>query len=379
MTPITDVENRWERFKKELPHRREPYSKKNWGNPNHSLCSYQGKLKPAIAYQLVNTFVPDDGILFDPFCGIGTIPFEGALNGRLAYGMDISPLAYYVASAKMHANNPGQCADYIDKIEQYIISNPVSQSYIDRYINFGFNKTLGDYYHPETFREILSARQFFAAQPPEKAEEMLVMASLLHILHGNRPYALSRRSHPIVPYAPTGNFEYKNLADKLREKVRRALSPDTRSLTFREGRIFRQDSLRAWPEEVHDVDAIITSPPFFDSTRFYLANWIRLWFTGWEREDFKEEPAKYVDEKQKKGLYIYTKIFEQAKERLKTGGWLVLHLGKSHKCDMGQALIGYAKRYFDHIDLFDESVADCAKFGIHDIGTVTSHEYLVMR
>ena len=37
----------------ELPYCREPYSKKNWGNPNHSLCSYQGKLKPAIANFLV--------------------------------------------------------------------------------------------------------------------------------------------------------------------------------------------------------------------------------------------------------------------------------------------------------------------------------------
>lgn len=374
-----NVEDRWSLFKDTLPHRHAPYSKKNWGNPNHSLCSYQGKLKPAIAYHLVKTFVPEGGTLFDPFCGIGTIPFEGALNGRLAYGIDISPLAYYVSSAKLHEHDAQACSNYIDRIEQFIIHNPVGQDYVDEYASFGFNKTLADYYHPDTFREVLAARQFFSRRPPQSPDEMLVMASLLHILHGNRPYALSRRSHPIIPYAPTGDFVYKNLPEKLREKVRRSLAPDTRSPLFREGQIYMQDTLRKWPDDVSGLDAIITSPPFFDSTRFYLANWIRLWFTGWERADFKSEPEKYVDEKQKKSLIIYTKIFEQAKERLKHDGWLVLHLGKSHKCDMGKALMGYAKRYFAHIDLFDESVVDCAKFGIHDIGTVTSHEYLVMR
>ena len=65
---------------KELPYRQEPYSKKNWGNPNHSLCSYQGKLKPSIANFLVQTFVPPKGRVLDPFSGVGTIPFEAALN-----------------------------------------------------------------------------------------------------------------------------------------------------------------------------------------------------------------------------------------------------------------------------------------------------------
>jgi hypothetical protein len=44
-----------------------------------------------------------------------------------------------------------------------------------------------------------------------------VFASLLHVLHGNRPYALSRRSHPLTPYAPTGPVEYKSLLRKLEE------------------------------------------------------------------------------------------------------------------------------------------------------------------
>lgn len=90
--------------------------------------------------------------------------------------------------------------------------------------------------------------------------------------------------------------------------------------TFNEGQIFLQDSTLTWPEVVSDLDAVITSPPFFDSTRFYNANWIRLWFSGWEPADFKTMPSSYVDERQKKSLSVYYPIFQQAKDRLKNGG-----------------------------------------------------------
>lgn len=44
---------------------------------------------------------------------------------------------------------------------------------------------------------------------------MVVISALMHILHGNRPYALSRKSHPITPYAPTGDYIYKALLGNL--------------------------------------------------------------------------------------------------------------------------------------------------------------------
>lgn len=367
----------WRKFKDTLPHHETPYSKKNWGHVNHSLCSYQGKLKPAIAHHLVETFVPSGGVLFDPFCGVGTIPFEGALNARRSFGMDISSMAYFVSQAKVGKSNFSDASRYILRLEQYISSNKIEKRHVDEYGRFGLNKTLSDYYHIDTFMEILLSRQFFLLFPPENASEMIVLASMLHILHGNRPYALSRNSHPITPYAPTGEFVYKNVVEKLTCKVKKSFSVEYPE-TFVPGTIFRQDSTTAWPAEINDIDAIITSPPFFDSTRFYSANWIRLWFAGWEPRDFLTMPSKYVDEIQKKDIRIYQTIFAQAKERLKHDGVFVLHLGKSKKCNMGAILDELAAPYFGRSELFSESVGHCSRFGIKDMGSVTDHQYLIL-
>lgn len=367
----------WNHFKTDIPQKQEPYSKRNWGHKNHSLCSYQGKLKPAIAYHLVKTFVPENGSLLDPFSGVGTIPFEAALAGKMSFGIDISVPAYYISSSKVNVSNISECKLYLRALKDFINNNSCTNEELIETKNFGFNKKLSDYYEENTLKEILLARRFIKEKYPKKPSEMLVVASLLHILHGNRPYALSRNSHPIVPYAPTGEFIYKNLIEKLTEKLNRVLEEELPP-NFKNGKIFNQDSTMIWPQEINNIDTIITSPPFFDSTRFYLANWIRIWFSGWSEREFKYQPNLFIDERQKKGFDIYESFFRQAKERMKKDGVCVLHLGKSKKCDMALELQKISKHWFKTADIFDESVEDCESHGIRDKGTVTSHQYLIL-
>ena len=367
----------WNSFKEELPHQQIPFSSRNWGHNNHSLCSYQGKLKPAIAHQLVKTFVPENGSMLDPFSGVGTIPFEASLSGKKSYGIDISLPAYYISYAKVTASIASERNNYLNALNKFIKENKCTKKELNETKKFGYNKTLAEYYEEKTLKEILLARRFVKENYPNTPSEMLVVSALLHVLHGNRPYALSRRSHPIVPYAPSGDFIYKNLIEKVTEKLERVINAEL-PINFRNGIIFNQDTTAVWPQEINNIDAIITSPPFFDSTRFYLANWIRIWFAGWSEIDFKYQPNSFIEEKQKKDFTIYESIFRQSKERLKKDGVCVLHLGKSVKCDMAKELQKISKRWFNTADLFDESVAHCESHGFKDKGTVTSHQYLIL-
>lgn len=367
---------KWNYFKKNLPHQSIPYSKRNWGHPNHSICSYQGKMKPSLAYFLVDTFVPENGKVLDPFAGVGTIPFEGALNGHQCYGFDISPSAFAICRAKLW--NPMK--ELIDQ-KVWELENFISDNYKkyqpQRCWLPNFNSSLSDYYHQDTLKEILAARDWFHQNRPWDEVISLILACSLHILHGNRPYALSRRSHPITPFSPKGDFVKKSYITKLKFKIAKTVETPLPS-HFVEGMIYFHDATLWWPSNIHNLDAIITSPPFFDSTRFYLSNWIRLWFAGWEKEDFEFEKKRFIDEKQKISFDCYEPIFRQARERLKTGGVLLLHLGKSHKCNMAMELIDIGKKWFNKTEIFDESVEHCETHGIRDKGTVSEHQYLLM-
>lgn len=367
----------WKSFKKELPHKHEPFSKRNWGHPLHSLCSYQGKMKPALAYHLVKTFTKKGDTILDPFAGVGTIPFEGALNGVRTFGFDISSAALSIAKAKLGKIDAEESALLIEKLARYIKEMKLPDRLLESAKQFGFNKRLVEYFEPSTLKEIVLAREFFKVTPPTTPSEHLVFASLMHILHGNRPYALSRRSHGITPFAPTGAFEYKNLIEHLREKVERNFAIELPN-DFVRGEVLYQDATSWWPRDIENLDAIITSPPFFDSTRFYLANWLRLWMSGWNQVDFERQPLGFVDEKQKLGFEIYEPILRQARERLKLGGVVIFHLGKSPKCDMAEKLKEVARKWFSVADIFEESVEDGESHGIRDKGTVVKHQFLIL-
>lgn len=376
--PATDGwKEAWRVFKDSLPHQSQPFTRRNWGSGLHSLCSYPGKLKPAIAHHLVATFVPDGGAVLDPFSGVGTIPFEAALTGRHSFGIDLSPAAYAVTAAKLTISKATQTDNVINQLECFIDEYTPTDEELDEVSSFGLNKRIVDYYHPDTLREVLAARSFFAMHRWDDPSTALVLASTLHVLHGNRPYAVSRRSHPLTPYAPTGDFEYRSLMARVRDKVARSLREPIPA-EFTPGTALYQDATAAWPDYVNELDAVITSPPFFDSTRFHTQNWLRLWFSGWTPEMFSTQPAMFVDERQKDGFEVYESILRQARERLKPGGVFVLHLGKSVKCDMASKLLEVAKPLFGSSDFLDESVAHCESHGLRDKGTVTSHQYLVL-
>lgn len=369
-----------EHFIHDMPYRKEPYSGRNWGHPWHSLCSYHGKLKPAIAHFLVEHFTREGDVVLDPLCGVGTIPFEACLQGRIGIGNDLSELAYIVTKAKLEKPSADDVYDVLPALQNFISEN-FAERHIDdlvnRYADFGYNGKLPNYFHEDTFREILCAREYFTKKLPHiSAAESMVFSAFLHVLHGNRPYALSRHSHPLTPYAPTGDFVYKNVVEHIKEKL---------DLSYKKGDFSGYCTGHAILGDYSDisswgrgVDCIISSPPFADSIRFYMQNWMRLWLCGWEPEQFQSADEIFLDVKQKKDFSIYDSFFAMCAKVLKPEGKVILHLGKTDKVDMAELLSTYAAPYFDEVYRGSESVVEVEKHGIKDKGATLEHQYLFL-
>lgn len=367
----------WEVFKKTLPHQLMPYSKREWGGPAHSMCSYQGKMKPALAHHLVKCFSAPGDVVLDPFSGAGTIPLEACRMGRRGYGIDISRLGHVLTLAKVAKTSPVKMEGLLRELEASIQKYRLKSGEVERAAEVRFNSAIPDYFHPETLREIIAARSFFLSRWDSGAEWAVLFSCTLHLLHGNRPYALSRRSHPVTPFKPTGDFEHRELMPRLRNKLARLheeLTNDVREW----GGSAQGDCTVTWPASIPTADVIITSPPFFDSTRFYMTNWMRFWFVGWEREDFDIRASEFLETRQKQSLDVYHSFYAAARERLRAGGLLVLHLGNSAKCDMGAELSKRVAPWFSVADVFTEGVEHCESHGIRDKGTVHGHTYLVL-
>lgn len=362
----------------EFPYRLSPFSRRNWGHPWHSLCSYQSKLKPAIAHYLVKIFTAEGDVVLDPFAGVGTIPFEACLQGRVGVGIDINPVAYHSTAVKVKPPDAESISQVLHSLARFLSSYDLSES--DRACTLlkNINGRLEDYFEPRTFREILKARKFFLEKHELAAADSFVLACLLHILHGNRPYALSRRSHGLTPFSPTGEFVYKPLLRHVEAKVSRMLSPSLPT-DFERGEAFLTSVFRYRPDQQADV--ILTSPPFINSTRFYLSNWIRLWFCGWQDQDFSAPVRNdFLEEMQAKDISVYRRIFGKFFEFLRPNGLCVLHLGVTRGRDMGLEIAPFAEEVgFKRLALLYEDVTRCESHGLTDQGRTIRHAFLFLR
>ena len=362
-------------FAKKLPHKEAPFKARNWGHGWHSLCSYQGKLKPAIAHLLIREFTNQGETILDPMSGAGTIPLEASLQGRVGWGNDLQELGYVLTAAKTGCPDPQSTQEIAqDLIAHVDRASATEERQRDVYSGFGMNGKLRDYFHRDTYFEILAARDYMATWPLDSPERALVYSALLHILHGNRPYALSRRSHPVTPFKPVGPFEYRRLGPRLTAKIDRALSQDI--VERIPGRAFNMDLFDLDFES--EVDAVVTSPPFAASTRFYVANWMRLWLAGWEPSDFEERRSAFLEERQRNGMSIYSDFFRNAAKWLRPGGRLIMHVGRTRQVNMVDELIPRCLEWFSVHAAFDEDVIGREKFGIRDQGATTAHQYLFL-
>lgn len=92
----------------------------------HLLHPYPAKLLPNIPYFFLNNSIlskPED-LIFDPFCGSGSVLVEAILAGRASIGLDSNPLAVLLAKAKTTAIPVSQITAAMKTVNRRYTSMP---------------------------------------------------------------------------------------------------------------------------------------------------------------------------------------------------------------------------------------------------------------
>lgn len=354
-----------------FPYQAKPYAARNWGHPLHSLCSYPSKMKPALAHFLVKAFTAPGETVLDPFAGVGTVPFEAAAQGRNAVGTDLSAFAALVTAAKTDPAEPAEVAEAVAQLERDLpdVSSAVDLSTVEPEIR--------TYFHDDTCREIVASQQMLieVCASQTRASRTLA-AAICHILHGNRPYALSRRSHGIIPIPPKGEFIYKSLLASLRPKLDRLKLAELPQ-GFRRGRGEQMDAF-ALAIDDDAIDALITSPPFLGTTEFLRQNRVRLWYCGMSYEEQTSEKGRFVEHQ--KGLAHYGPLLLEWARVVRDGGHLVMHLGVVKKRDMAEEIRPHVEEAGFKVEkIVYEPAGHLESHGRTDRGSTHTHQFLIAR
>ena len=97
----------------------------------HGIHTYPAMFIPQVARRLLETYSKKGDTICDIFCGSGTSLVESNLTGRNAYGIDLNPLAIFLARAKTTPVNPHKLTgaylaliDVAEKIKDSDIQRP---------------------------------------------------------------------------------------------------------------------------------------------------------------------------------------------------------------------------------------------------------------
>ena len=84
------------------------YSGENTKSYTHGLHTYPAMFIPQVARRLLQNYSKKGDIICDIFCGSGTALVESRILGRNAYGIDLNPLAAFLAKVKTTDISPSK-------------------------------------------------------------------------------------------------------------------------------------------------------------------------------------------------------------------------------------------------------------------------------
>ncbi len=291
--------------------RKEPYKFQNWANWLHRMSPYVGKIKPGMAHWLIKITSKEGETILDPFSGIGTIPLEADLQGRIGIGVDLNPYAYSISRAKFERTSMEEHIKWLDSINM-----DISKISLDKCSPF-----MKKFYHPDTLKEIILLRDLII-----KEKKHFLLGCLLGIIHGHRPGHLSAVTSLVIPFNPKTKPEYKKVIPRLKAKIKRMYSDGFSTKT--KSRAFHADA-RNLPLADGSVDLVISSPPYFDTLDYVNDNRLRLEFLGY---DYNKKEKLKVDLIQNKEDYLeeMRKVGIELKRVIKNKGLCILILGDLH-------------------------------------------------
>jgi len=227
----------------------------------HGIHTYPAMFIPQVARRLLENYSQAGDTICDIFCGSGTDLVESKLLGRNAYGIDLNPLAIFLAKAKINLINPPKLTDEYFKLLLEI------KKIKDRGVKKPIFKNIDFWFKPKVIIQLAKIKEAIS-----KIKDVNI-----------RNYFMVPFSETVRLSSNTKNGEFKLVRIK-KEKLEN-YSPDVSGMfkkkteaNIKGMKDFYEDANRkVWTKIIYgdssksngikenSIDCIVTSPPYGDS------------------------------------------------------------------------------------------------------------------
>lgn len=246
-------------------------------HPLNTIAPYYTMFRPEFPLSVLSAA---RGWVLDPFCGRGTTNFAARVLGLPSVGVDLSPVAVAIASAKMCYAEPNEVIGLaLRLIERHPGRVPEGEFW-----ELAFDR--------RTLCEICAVREGLLERDSGDPAATILRAVMLGALHGPRgksvqsylsnqmPRTYATKPAAALRYWRRNNLRppYVSVAEVVQRRAARALE---RPLPRAEGCIVQGDSRKlALPASVGPIRHVVTSPPYYGMRAYVTDQWLRHWFLG---------------------------------------------------------------------------------------------------
>ncbi|MFH1224227.1 MAG: DNA methyltransferase [Candidatus Diapherotrites archaeon] len=303
-------------LRKELSFSELSPSKSNWGT--HSYHSYPAKFAPPLVKYLVENYTRSKEIIWDPFCGSGTVNVEALRNNRNSIGTDINPTAILISRTKTTPLNPKKLKKYgaslLNKIEKP--GHGDAKYFTRQGILNGNLPELRRWYEEDALMDlakILLATKKVAAPEPYKQFALCCFSSILKkTSYWLKTSVKSQFDYSQTPAKPIRSFE--NSFCRMEKMNEDFYNESKNKKTF--AKLYRHDATKEMKKFRNKIDHIVTSPPYLVSYEygdiFRLSTYL---LTGYEGPNYLKFKRQFIGtrlEKEVKKEDSTRKIFNEA-------------------------------------------------------------------
>lgn len=247
---------------------------------------YYAMFPVSFADNVISQYTNPGDVVLDPFAGRGTAIFSAAVQQRTGIGIEINPVGYVYAKAKLSAAIHSKVVGMFEEIGEK------AASYEDEAI------ALPEFFHWCFSNEV---RRFLVAAQKglnwrKRKIDRTAMALLLVNLHGKRDSALSnqmRQTKSMSPQYAVRWWKERNLGppeldpvnfmkERLRWRYARGIPATGGGHMYLGNSVDVLKRLQSRMELGHlkPASLLLTSPPYYGITNYHYDQWLRLWLLG---------------------------------------------------------------------------------------------------
>ena len=247
----------------------------------------------ALAELIISKYSNKGEVVLDSSCGNGTVPFQAALMGRVAFAADVNPIYLRALSAKL---DPADLAEVTLRLSSLDLRRPVDLTL--------FNKGFREFYESETFRDVSNLKaallQARKNSTLDRGLRFIEMVSL-GLLHGHSAGFFSAYTFPQVSLSIEAQTqlnikrkqapEYRAVMPRILRRTAGILRDGLPSAMLQLKRSHRL--AEAVPSNVSfvptgSVALVCTAPALPEQSDGLDELWLRSWFSGIQFAQLRE-------------------------------------------------------------------------------------------